>query len=894
MWLRAEAIHPEHKRTIDAIDLKYRGRPLPLAITHSETFQRALAAFQKGNTKEAERLFKTVLRTQPNHIGALNLLGVLLTQSGRFAGAETYLRSALQGQPNSDTTLYNYGIVLKALNRPTEALERFTEALAINPTVAEAWNNRGTVLNDLKRHDEAVSDFDRAIEINPHYAEALCNKGKTLTVLKRAGAALFAFERALALKPDLAEAWQGRGNLFYEMKRYDLALTCYEKSLSAKPELLQAQLGCGNAFYELKRYDEALASYKKALSLKSDLIDAWLGQGNVCFELKRYDDALTAYDKALSLDPNCALAHSNRATVFLSLKRYAEALGSSEQAISLDPGLGRAHSNRGAALSNLKRYAEALASCDRAILLDAGLAAAHSNRGSALVGLQRYSDALASYDQALAVEPGLAEASLARGNALLLLKRYVDAVAAFDRAISLKPDLDYALSLRLHGKQYMCDWTNFEADTAQLLLTVKEGKLVNDPFVMLSIPSSAADQLQCAKHYVQNQSGFRPVWQGEVYSHDRIRVAYLSADFREHPVSHLTIGLFEQHDRSRFEVTGISFGPDENSPIRQRLKDAFEHFVDVAHCSDQEIADLVRRLEIDIVVDLMGFTLDNRLNVLAQRAAPIQVNYLGYSGTLGASYIDYMIADQTVIPREHLPFYTEKIVWLPDCFISNDASRRIMERTPTRSECGLPDTGFVFCCFNNSYKIAPEIFHVWMRLLKVTNNSILWLSGANPTAQTNLRSEAAACGVLPERLIFAPRVPDVADHLARLRQADLFLDTLPYNAHATASDALWVGLPVLTCIGSTFAGRVAASLLKATGLDELITHSLDEYEALALKLSSDSSYLTSIKQKLAYNRDTHPLFDTARFARHIEAAFVSTYETQRAGGSPTSFSVECS
>jgi predicted O-linked N-acetylglucosamine transferase (SPINDLY family) len=656
--------------------------------------------------------------------------------------------------------------------------------------------------------------------------------------------------------------------------------------------LAAAWLGRANALYELKQYDESLACYKKAIAINPDLTEAWLGYGNAFYRLERYAEALTAYEKTLTLDPNCAMAHGNRGNILLSLKRNAEALDSCDRAIAIDSGLAFAHSNRGAALSNLKQYLHALDSCDRAILLDPGLATAHSNRASALVGLERYPEAVASYERALALDPSIAEAWLARGNVLLLLKRYVDAVAAFDRALALRPDLNHAMSLRLHAKQYMCDWTNFEAEATQLLSTVRERSVVSDPFVILSIPSSAADQLAFAKRYAGDLPKFNPLWNGEIYSHDRIRVAYLSADFREHPVTHLTMGLFEQHDKSRFEVTGISFGPDQDTPTRRRLKGVLERFEDVADKSDQEIAELLRQMEIDIAVDLMGFTLNNRFNVFAQRPAPIQVNYLGYSGTMGTNCIDYIIADETVIPNAHTPFYSEKIARLPDCFITSDPNRRIAERTPTRHECGLPDNCFVFCCFNNSYKIAPDIFHVWMRLLRATGNSVLWLGGANPAAQDNLRREAERCGVAAERLFFAPMVPNLSDHLARLRQADLFLDTAPYNAHATASDALWAGLPVLTCIGSTFAGRVAASQLKAIGLDELITHSLDEYETLALKLNSDSSYLTSIKGKLAHNRDTCPIFDTTRFARHMEAAFVSMYEIHRVGRSPTSFSVE--
>ncbi len=381
---------------------------------------------------------------------------------------------------------------------------------------------------------------------------------------------------------------------------------------------------------------------------------------------------------------------------------------------------------------------------------------------------------------------------------------------------------------------------------------------------------------------------FAPLWRGEIYAHERIRVAYLSADFREHPVAYLMAGLFEHHDRSRFEVTALSMGPDRASPMRERIRSAVEHFVDAGEQSDQAIAELIRRREIDIVIDLMGLTRHNRLDVLARRPAPIQVNYLGYSGTTGADFIDYILADATVIPEEHRGFYSEQVVWLPDCYLITDDRRAIAERTPSRSECGLPEDGFVFCCFNNSYKLGPETFGVWMRLLNATPGSVLWLSEANATAQANLRREAESRGVEAQRLIFAPRLPDVADHLARQRHADLFLDTLPYNAHTTACDALWAGVPLVTCLGTSFVGRVAASLLKAIGLDELITHSLGDYEALALRLAHDRTALAAVRQKLAYNRNTFPLFDTARTTRHIEAAYTTMWQRYQKEEMPSS------
>jgi protein O-GlcNAc transferase len=900
---------------------------LALNVPQNDAFQRALAALQARNIKEAEHLFREALRKDPAHIGALNMFGAMLTQLGRYAEAETYLRRASQEYASSDATLYNYGLVLKALNRSAEALERFTQALAINSAVAETWNNRGTVFNDLGRVDEAIADFDRAIQLNPRYADAFCNKAKSLTILKRLEEASSAIERALTLKPDLAEAWLGRGNIFAALKRYGEALAAYEKALALKPAFAEAWLASGDAFRklkrnrdalsafdhalalrpefpeawvdrgnmlaELKRYDEALAAFDRALALKSDLAEAWLGRGNVLHGRKRYDDAATAYETAQALKPDLAETWFGRGNTFNALKRYGDASTAYDKALELKPDFAEAWVGRGNALNALKRHDDALAACERALTLNPDLAEAWVGRGNVLTTLNRYDDAFAACERALTLDPDLAEAWLGCGIVLTNLARYADAFAAYDKALALEPDLSDAAGGRLHSKLYICDWTNLEAELAQHLAAIRAGEPASILFLLLSIPSTAADQLQSARRHVQDQPAYAPIWQGEVYSHDRIRVAYLSSDFRDHAVGYLAAGLFEQHDKSRFEITAISFGPDDRSVIRQRVKHASERFVDVRDSSDQDIANLIRRLEIDIAVDLNGFTADSRPGVLARRPAPIQVNYLGYPGTMGADYIDYILADPTVIAEDQCRFYAEQVVWLPDCYQVNDDRRRIAERAPSRGECGLPDSAFVFCCFNNSYKITPSLFDVWMRLLQATDGSVLWLLEANPTASANLRRQAEQRGVSAQRLIFAPRA-GTADHLARHRRADLFLDTLPYNAHTTASDALWAGVPVLTCLGETFAGRVAASLLKAVGLDELITRSLEEYEALAVKLARDPSYLSSIREKLARNRATFPLFDTKRSARQIEAAYRMMWERYQERDMPRALSIRSS
>jgi protein O-GlcNAc transferase len=822
---------------------------LATTLADNEVFQRALAALQSGNVKDAERLFKAILRTQPRHVAALNLLGIVLTRLGRFAEAETYLRQALQEHAGSDATLCNYGIVLKALNRPVEALKSFTQALAINPKVAETWISRGVAFNDLNRFDEAIEDFGRAIQLNPSHAEAYFNTGKSLAALRRPDQAVAAFDKALALKPDLAEGW----------------------------------IACGNAYCELRRYDEGLAAYDRALALQPKWAAAYCNRGAALLDMERYAEALASSDQAILLAPDLALAHSNRGGALVGLKQYAQALESCDRAISLDRSRPDGWLVRGNVFTGLKQYDDAFAAYDRALALRPDLAEAWLGRARVLTELKRYDDALAAYDKAIALKPQLAEAWLGRGNIFADLKRYQDAFAAYDRALALKPDLNEAAGARLLSKLHTCTWTNLSAEVAQLLSAVRAGKLASPPFGMLAIASSAADQLQCAKRHAQDQPVFPAIWRGEVYPHDRIRVAYLSSDFHEHPVAHLTVGLFETHDKSRFEVTGLSFGRDDNSAMRQRVKNAFEHFYDVRHKSDQEIAELIRDLEIDIAVDLNGFTGDNRRNAVARRAAPIQVNYLGYSGTMGADYVDYILADATLIPQDQCAFYTEHVVWLPETYQVNDGLRHISERTPSRQDCNLPEAGFVFCCFNATYKIAPEMFDIWMRLLNAVDGSVLWLKDNGAVASQNLRLEAERRGVARERLVFAPLAPLMADHLARHRQADLFLDTLPYNAHTTTSDALGAGLPVLTCLGATFAGRVATSLLKAAGVEELIAGSLEEYEALALKLARDPSLLASLKAKLAQNRTSCALFDTKRATRNFESAYRMMWERYQSG-----------
>ena len=741
------------------------------------------------------------------------------------------------------------------IQKPDDAERLFKKFLKVQPNHIGALNLLTVTLMSMKRFAEAERFILKAVTLNQSSDVSFYNYGIILKNLGKPRQALEQFDHALKINSQVCETWNNRGTVLNDLQRYELAISDFDKAIALNRNYFESYCNKGKSLSKLKRFDEALEAYDKALALKSDLAEARLGRGNVFTKLRRYDEAFAAYDKALALKPDLAEAWLGRGNVF----------------------------------TKLRRHDEAFAAYDKALALKADLAEAWLGRGNVFAELKRHDDALAAYDKALAVKADLAEAWLGRGNVFTKLRRHDDALAALDKAFALEPDLDLVEGARLHSKMNLCDWNNFSAECEHLISSVKNKNVNSSALAFVGISSSPKDQIECAKLWVANicPRSEKPIWKGEIYKHDRIRVAYLSADFHDHPVSYLMANVFEQHNRQEFETFAISFGPDNRGEMRMRLEGAFDHFIDVQSQNDADAGRLLRALEIDIAVDLMGFTGDSRTAIMAQRPAPIQVNYLGYPGTMGASYIDYLIADPVLIPSSQQKNYTEKIAYLPNSFIPNDGLKRSISGRPfSRAEFGLPEAGFVFCCFNNAFKLNPHLFETWMKILKTVTGSVLWLSDTNATAVSNLKKEAAATGINPDRLIFAKRLPSSADHLARHRLADLFLDTLPYNAHTTASDALWAGLPVLTQIGETFAGRVAASLLTAIGLPELITTTQKAYENLAIELATNSDKLTAIKSKLANNRLTTPLFDTRLFTRHIEAAYTAMYERLQAGLPP--------
>ncbi|MGQ0709286.1 MAG: O-linked N-acetylglucosamine transferase, SPINDLY family protein [Rhodoferax sp.] len=527
----------------------------------------------------------------------------------------------------------------------------------------------------------------------------------------------------------------------------------------------------------------------------------------------------------------------------------------------------------------------ALRCYDNALVIDPTSQEVLLNSGALLRGMFRHKEALERFNQILTLNPNHAAALGNCGILLTEFKQSDAAIGMFRRLLEVQADYEYGLGLLLYEQMHICDWSGWTDLRPRIIDGVRAGQRVCKSLAFMAISDDARDHQTCARIFAQHHNPPRPValWQGERYRHRKIRIAYISPDLREHPVGHLMAGVFEHHDKNRFETIALSLGIDDGSRLRARMLQAFDQFIDVRDQTSLHIAQLMRSLEVDIAVDLGGYTSDTRTDLFSYHAAPVQVNYLGYPGTMGVGYYDYILADPHIIPPEQQHCYDEKVVYLPDTYLPTDNSVQIAERTPTRAECGLPDEGVVFCSFSHDYKITPYMFDIWMRLLHQVPGSALWLVSRGEAVRTNLRKEAQARGIDPARLVFAERVPRVEDHLARYRQATLFLDTHPYNAHTTAADALMAGLPVVTCMGNAFPSRVAGGLVCAAGVPELATHSLEEYEALALKLALDPQALQDVKARIVPASGTNTLLDTEGFCRHLEAAYTAMWRAQQLG-----------
>ncbi len=645
------------------------------------------------------------------------------------------------------------------------------------------------------------------------------------------------------------------------------------------------------SLYRGGRLAEAQAACERVLAAHPSLFRALHLAGLAALHGGNFPAAAGFFERAVTADPKNPSAHYNLANALMSLRRPAEAEARYATASALMPDGAPIHANRGAALAELNRFEEAIASHERALALKPDFYEALKNRGVALHAVGRFDDAVASYDRALKIDARDPMTFAQKGSALLAAKHYGAAAACFSDAFARQPDYAFRLQ-RLFARMSGCIWQDFDQEIRAIENVPAQGLKRTTPYPLLALTDApAAQKALTVGHIAESAHGASAL--GPLAPRARsgkIRIGYFSADFHNHPVAHLLVEALECHDRNRFEVTAFSFGPKRKDDLRARLVNACDAFLDVRAVSDSDIAGRARDLGIDVAVDLGGYTANSRSGIFTHRAAPVQVNYLGYPGTLGTPVMDYLIADPVLVPAEARGFYTEKIVTLPHCYQPGDRKRAADTVTPPRETYGLPHDGLVFCAFHNSFKIAPPMFECWMNILRSVDNSVLWLRFEGDEPMTNLQREAGQRGIDPARLVFARHVP-MAEHMARHRCADLFLDAYPYNAHSTTNDALWMGLPVVTLMGKAYAARVAASLLTAVGLPELITRSFEAYQTLAIDLARDPARLAGLREKLAAARATAPLFDTPSYTRHLEAAYAAMIERTDAGLAPDHISI---
>lgn len=789
-----------------------------------QTIQAALQHHRAGHLAQAEEIFGKVLEIQPGNPDALYFLSIIALQGGRHAVAVEFLGKASRAQVANPAFHHSIGEAYRSLNMLDEALVCYQKVLSLKSNLPETHNSMGSVYRRQGRLDKAIVSCQRAVTLNP----------------------------------DFAEGRNSLGNAYLDQGRYDDAVACYRKAVALKPDFAEAHNNLGAALGKLDQADEAVAAYQQALALNPRYAEAYNNLGNAYRARHEPEQAMAAYEKALSLKPGLAAAHFGLGNVHEEQGRHGEAIACYERAIALRP-----------------NYFEAL--CNLAAVLDA--------QG-------RLDEAIVYFQQAVTIKPDDADIQHRLGNVLFGRGRFRGAVVHYRKAVELKPE-DGGCRLDLvHSLQQLCEWedldSNVELVRKAALETPAADAVLLSPFSFLVLPGATAEeQRRCAETWAQVM--YRPRSAGRAEPRfdfgrpggERIHVGYLSADFHHHATAHLMAQVFELHDRKRFRITAYSYGPDDGSAMRKRLEKAFDRFVELRGQSDEAAATTIYEDRVDILVDLKGYTQGSRSGILALRPAPVQVNYLGYPGTMGASFVDYLITDGFIIPPEHEKHYTETVIRLPDCYQPNDRMRALPQAA-SRKACGLPEDGLVFCSFNQTYKITPAMFDIWCRLLRAVPGSVMWLLASNPGAESNLKREAEARGIAVDRIAMAPLVrPE--EHLARMQCADLFLDTAPCNAHTTCSDALWMGLPVVTWAGETFASRVAGSLLTAMGAPELIAYSLEDYYALAYDLASDKAKREGIRSKLVANRYTAPLFDSERLTRNLEGAYLEMWRRGQDG-----------
>ena len=863
--------------------------------------------------EEAKHIYQDILKKFPKNKLALIALKLLpnrvqsvlqdppkeplqvvieLYAQGQLRQALSHANEMLERFPNS-SILYNIiGVTYTGLMQLDTALDAYKQAVKVKPDYAEAYYNMGVTLKIIGNLQAAIESYEQAIKINPDYADAYNNMGLALQEKGDVDAALKSFKKALKFKPGYAEAYNNMGIILNSKGDLESAIQSYKKALNIKPIYPEAYNNMGIAFKSQGDLENAIKSFKQALKIKSDYAEAYVNMGNALQGNGELEAAIESFNQAIKIKPDYVEAYNNMGNTLQDKGDLEGAINCYNKALSIQPDYSAAHFNMGIALNGKNDPVAAINSYKQALKIQPDHADALNNMGVAQNSQGDPEAAIQSYKSAIKIQPDFVDAYFNMGIALQDKGHLKAALDSFTKGLKIKPDDQQYRSQKLYLQACICDWTGAREEEVFISELGTTTQHIN-PFTMLAL-EDAPDRHRLRSEIYSNHTFKQmplPLPPRPSQKPKRLRIGYFSADFKNHPVMYGLIEILERHNRKLFEIYAYSFGPDTDDEMRLRVINAVDVFDDVKNMSDQDISRLARQDSIDIAIDLTGFTQNGRTGIFAYLAAPIQVSMLGYPGTLGTSFINYVIVDQALIPPENQKFYSENPIYLPQHICGLEVSIPLLEETPKRSELGLPVEGFVFCAINNTYKITPAEFDIWMRLLHHVEGSVLWLLESNRWAKTNLIKEAEARGISSERLVFQPKMVKDRDsqqrYLSQFRQADLYLDTFIYGGGSTAANALWAGLPVLTLIGQGLTTRMAASYLNALGLFELITTTSKDYERLAFELSKNPERLALLKQKLADEIKSGKLFDNTLQTQYIESGYQQAYQRYFNGDNPS-------
>jgi len=800
---------------------------------------------------------------------------ILHHQQGELELAQEKYRQVLEKNPNSFDALHLLGCIEGQKKNYIASIIFFNQAISINPTDPIVFNNRGNIFNEMNAFDEALASYDEAIRIDDKYSEPLFNKGVLFESINKKEEALQCYTLAISRNSNHFKAFCNQAILLKQLGNIEKALDSIQQAIKIDPSNYVTYNLMGKFYYSKKDYSSAINSFTKAIELNNSFMEGFNNLGNALAATGQSALAMETYNTVLMLEPNNSEALFNKGLLFEEFQKYDLALESYNHSLLIAPNAHGVHLNKGNVLKKMAKFDEAMLAYDAALSLKSDYSEPLSNSGLIYQELRDFDKALEYYNRAISIGDLNLTPLYNRGQLYKECLKFSEAISDFKKLYEIDKNYPYILGEIFYCNMFICDWNTYEADLNSLINNTFSHSKCSASFSFLTSVDSPELQKISAEIWfndkvkVSNSLGaFRTKNKSK-----KIVLGYFSSDFYNHATSFLIAELFELHDKDKFELIAFSFGADSNDEMRNRLLESFDKFIDVKKMSDMQVAELSRELGVDIAIDLKGYTLNSRPSIFAYRAAPIQVNYLGYPGTMGDHCYDYLLSDKVVIPKQSQSFYTEKIAYLPNCYQVNDSKRILNNFSISRSDVGLPDEGFVYCCFNSSYKITPYIFDVWMRVLSEVKDSVLWLLEQNSDSVKNLHLEAEKRGIDKSRIIFSPRI-EHDQHLQRFFLADLFLDTFPCTAHTTASDSLRCGIPLLTIAGESFVSRVASSLLDTLELGDLIANSFQEYEKLAILLGSDKIRMDHLKTKLLNNIVNAPLFNTELFTTHLEKLFV--------------------